>query len=70
MQKKNYLAKKINPFSPPPPSHMSDTQSTVWSIPLIKDAVTEAEKVPAIVQKNNMAIYAYVLLSGDDIEGE
>jgi len=44
----------------------------VWSIPLIKDneKAAAAETIPMIVQKNNLAIYAHILLSGDQVEGE
>ena len=46
---------------------MSSIQQ-VWPIPLIKD--NEQFCLPLIVQKNNMAVYAHALLSGDSVEGD
>lgn len=47
------------------------TVAAVWCIPLIKEEEEEEEqKALAIVAKNNMAVYAHVLLCGNEIEGE
>lgn len=48
--------------------------SSFWPVPLIPDDKNnkdyEKQTLQEIVKKNNMAVYAVVLLSGDDIEGE
>ena len=46
------------------------TTAAVWCIPLIKEEEEEEQKALAIVAKNNMAVYAHVLLCGNEIEGE
>jgi hypothetical protein len=48
--------------------------STFWPIPLIpldnEEKQDEKQMAPSIVKKNNLAVYAAVLLSGDNVEGE
>lgn len=44
-----------------------------WPIPLIlldDEKQDEKQMAPSIVKKNNLAVYAAVLLSGDSVEGE
>lgn len=45
-----------------------------WPIPLIpldnNKEQDEKQMAPSIVKKNNLAVYAAVLLSGDSVEGE
>ena len=52
---------------------MSSFPVAFWPIPLIplnKEKQDENQMAPSIVKKNNMAVYAVVLLSGDNVEGE